>query len=99
MFYAFGVNQYNLNNKACQENNDCVHAEVDCVSRLKKSEKINPICLIVFRTNNQGNKLLNAKPCTNCIKTINFTLKSKNYRLKKLCYSDENGEICVYSDD
>jgi hypothetical protein len=86
VFYAFGHNQYNLNNKACKENNDCVHAEVDCVSRLKKSEKINPISLIVFRTNNKGDKLLNAKPCINCI-------------LKKLCYSDEHGEICVYSDD
>jgi deoxycytidylate deaminase len=95
VFYAFGHNQYNMNNKACKENNDCVHAEVDCVSRLKKSEKINPISLIVFRTNNSGTKLMNAKPCANCIKTINFTLKSKNYRLKKLCYSDENGEICV----
>lgn len=89
-----------MNNKAyLEENNDCVHAEVDCVSRLKKSEKINSISLIVFRTNNQGTKLMNAKPCINCIKTINFTLKSKNYRLKKLCYSDEHGELCVYSDD
>jgi hypothetical protein len=69
-----------MNNKACKENNDCVHTEVACVSRQKKSEKINPISLIsiiVFRTNNEGDKLLNAKPCINCIKTINFTLKSK----------------------
>lgn len=42
-----------MNNKD-KENNDCVHAEVDCVSRLKKSEKINHISLIVFRTNNKG---------------------------------------------
>jgi hypothetical protein len=99
VFYAFGVNQYNMNNKASKENNDCVHAEVDCVSRLKNSDKINHISLIVFRTNNKGDKLMNAKPCVNCIKAINFTLKSKNYRLKKLCYSDENGEICVYCDE
>ncbi len=87
-----------MNNKASKENNDCVHAEVDCVSRLKKSGKINHISLIVFRTNNSGTKLMNAKPCQSCVKTINITLKSKNYRLKKLCYSDENGEICVYCD-
>ena len=43
MFYAFGHNQYNMNNKASKENKDCIHAEVDCVNRLKKSEKINPI--------------------------------------------------------
>jgi len=88
-----------MNNKASKENNDCVHAEVDCVSRLKKSGKINHISLIVFRTNNKGDKLMNAKPCQNCVRTINFTLKSKNYILKKLCYSDEHGELCVYSDE
>jgi hypothetical protein len=95
VFYAFGHNQYNLNNRASQENKDCIHAEVDCVSRLKNSEKPCPINLIVFRTNNKGDKLMNAKPCKCCLKTIDFTLKRKNYKLKKLCYSDENGDICV----
>ena len=76
-------------------NKDCVHAEVDCVLRLKKSEKISPINLIVFRTNNKGDKLLMAKPCDKCLQTIDFTLKKKNYRLKKLWYSDENGKILI----
>ena len=66
-----------MNDKACKENNDCVHIEVDCVSCQKKSEKINPISLIVFLTNNKGNKVL-----YKLYKTINFTLKSKNYRLR-----------------
>mgnify|MGYP001457848675 CR=1 FL=1 len=34
-----------------------------------------------------------AKPCNNCINSINFTLKNKNYLLKKLYYTDENGNI------
>lgn len=93
MFYAFGHNQYNINYKACENNNDCIHAEVDCVFKLKKSEKPSPINILVFRTNNQGDKKMMAKPCENCLKTINFTLKRKNYKLKKLCYTDENGEI------
>ena len=84
-----------MNNKASKENKDNIHAEVDCVNRLKKSEKPYPINLIVFRTNNKGDKLMNAKPCECCIKAIDFTLKRKNYKLKKLCYSNENGEICV----
>jgi hypothetical protein len=84
-----------MNNKACKENKDNIHAEVDCVNRLKKSEKLCHINLIVFRTNNKGDKLMNAKPCECCIKTINFTLKRKNYKLKKLCYSDINGNICI----
>tara|TARA_B100000900_G_scaffold415334_1_gene444839 strand:- start:734 stop:1024 length:291 start_codon:yes stop_codon:yes gene_type:complete len=96
VFYAFGHNQYNLNNKASEENKDCIHAEVDCVNRLKKSEKTSHINLLVFRTNNNGDKLMNAKPCENCLKTIDFTLKRKNYKLKKLCYSDINGNICQY---
>ena len=97
VFYAFGHNQYNLNNKASKENKDNIHAEVDCVNRLKKSEKRAHINLIVFRTNNAGDKLMNAKPCECCLKTIDFTLKQKNYKLKKLCYSDENGKIVILS--
>jgi len=34
-----------------------------------------------------------AKPCKNCLHTIDFTLKKKNYNLKKLIYSDENGNL------
>ena len=93
MFYAFEHNQYNLNNKASKENKDCIHAEVDCVYRLKKSEKPCPINLMVFRTNNKGDKLMNAKPCKNCLNTINFTLQKKNYILKKIYYTNENGNI------
>lgn len=81
-----------MNNKS-EKNHDCIHAEDDCVSRLKKSEKCQPINLVVFRTNNKGDKLMMAKPCQNCMKTIDFTLKKKNYRLKKLIYTDENGEF------
>ena len=93
MFYAFGHNQYNLNNKKSNICYDCIHAEVDCVQRLKKSQKKCPINLIVFRTNNKGDKLMMAKPCENCLNTIDFTLKKKNYKLKKLIYSDENGNL------
>jgi len=63
------------------------------VQRLKKSQKKCPINLIVFRTNNKGDKLMMAKPCKNCLHTIDFTLKKKNYNLKKLIYSDENGNL------
>ena len=77
-------------NKASEFNKDCIHAEVDCVNRLKKSEKCKNICIVVFRTNNNGDKLLNAKPCNNCLKTIDFTLKSKNYKLKNIYYSNDN---------
>lgn len=80
-------------NKKSDISSDCVHAEVDCVQRLKKSHKKCPINLIVFRTNNKGDKLMMAKPCLNCLNTIDFTLKKKNYALKKIIYTDDVGNL------
>lgn len=93
VFYAFGHNQYNISNKACCNNNDSIHAEVDCVQRLKKCHKIKEVTIIVFRTNKNGSNLLNSKPCDNCINTINSTLKFKNYKLKKIWYTNKNGKF------
>ena len=93
VFYAFGHNQYNISNKACCNNNDSIHAEVDCVQRLKKCHKIKEISIIVFRTNKSGSSLLNSKPCDNCIKTINSILIYKNYKLKNIWYTNENGKF------
>lgn len=80
-------------NKKSNSCHDCVHAEVDCVQRLKKSKKISSINIIIFRTNNNGDKLMMAKPCHNCLYTIDFILKKKNYKLKKIIYSDVNGNF------
>tara|TARA_B110000444_G_scaffold42817_4_gene38727 strand:+ start:19648 stop:19902 length:255 start_codon:yes stop_codon:yes gene_type:complete len=80
-------------NKKSDNCSDCVHAEVDCVERLKKSEKKTSINLIVFRTNNKGDKLMMAKPCENCMRVIDFTLKKKNYKLKKIIYTNEDGDF------
>ena len=66
---------------------------MDCVKKLKKSEKIVSINLIVFRTNNKGDSLLMSKPCQNCINTINSTLKYKNYKIKKFWYTNEKGQF------
>lgn len=82
-----------MNNSASEYNKDNIHAEVDCVSKLKKSEKLAPINLIIFRTNNNADSLLMSKPCSQCVKTIHRTLKYKNYNLKKIWYTDSNGEF------
>ena len=34
-----------------------------------------------------------AKPCENCLNTIDFTLKRKNYKLKKIIYIDDDGNL------
>ena len=97
MFYAFGYNQYNICEKASCQDCDSIHAEVDCVLKLKKVEKPKSINLCVFRTNNKGNALMMAKPCDNCIQAINYNLKKKNYVLKKLLYTDEEGKLIRHS--
>jgi len=34
-----------------------------------------------------------AKPCSHCVKTIHSTLKYKNYKLKKIWYTNEEGDF------
>lgn len=93
MFYAFGINHYNIRNSASNKCNDSLHAEVDCVNRLKKQEKRTKINIIVFRTNNSGDCYMMAKPCRNCLIAIDKTLERKNYILKKLYYTDNNNFV------
>jgi|TARA_B100000524_G_C23634537_1_gene364416 uncharacterized protein (UPF0333 family) len=90
MFYAYGINRYNIDLKF-----STIHAEMEAVNSLRKSEKNVSIKMIVFRVNNSGTKLCMAKPCDNCVKGIRRTLRKKNYRLKgnKCFYTNEDGEI------
>lgn len=63
------------------------------MKKLKKCEKLTNVNLIVFRTNNSASSLLMSKPCKKCINCINKTLEYKNYKLKKLWYTDSNGSF------
>ena len=89
-FDIFGINHYNIDTKFNSR-----HAEVDAVTKLKYTEKQKQITMLVFRTNNKGDKLLMAKPCKNCVREIRRTLKFKNYKLKanKCYYTDEEGNF------
>ena len=90
MFYAYGVNQYNIDFKFTS-----IHAEIDAVSKLKPSEKRKEVKMVVFRVNNSGSKLCMAKPCCNCIKGIKHAFNRKNYKLKanKCWYTNETGDF------
>jgi hypothetical protein len=90
VFYAYGYNQYNIDLKF-----KSIHAEVDAINKLKKSEKPCKINIVVFRVNNSGSELLMAKPCNNCINYIKKELSYKNYKLNKCYYTNENGEYIV----
>lgn len=77
-------------------NKDSIHAEVDCVKKIKRSHKLSPINIIIFRTNNKGDRLSMSKPCQHCINTIYSELKYKNYKLKKIWYTNELGNFIKY---
>jgi len=93
VFYSTGMNHYEINN-----NHDTIHAEVDSImnlpiNRKKKKIKIN---MMVSRTNPKGNRLMMAKPCDCCLKYIHTNLPKKGYKLNKIYYTDEVGEInCI----
>ena len=71
-----------------------VHAEENTVNKLKVSEKNKPIDIVVFRTNKNGSSLLMAKSCNNCKRIMNKILISKNWKPRKLIFTDDNGQLC-----
>jgi|TARA_B100001093_G_C26487632_1_gene867616 cytidine deaminase len=87
IFYAVGVNQYNIDGKYSS-----LHAEVDAVNKLKKSEKNKRVNMIVFRVNKQGDICM-SKPCINCMKVIKKELKRKNYKCPIIYYTEQDGSI------
>ena len=94
---SIGFNKYNTDNRTAAEHPNNVHAEVDACMKLKfnqNPEKRKKVYLIVFRSNPKKNRLLMAKPCNNCIKTMNYLIHKKGYILKGVFYTDDNGNIC-----
>lgn len=94
---SIGYNKYNIDNKTSLVQPNNVHAEVDACMKLrynKNPEKKKKVNLIVFRSNPKKNRLLMAKPCNNCIRTMYYLIEKKGYILKGVFYTDENGSIC-----
>ena len=88
MFYVSGINKYNIGN-----NYKTIHAEEDAIRKLKYSKVRCKVEILVFRTNKMGNKLMNSKPCENCIKCIMRNIALKNYNVSKIYYTNDDGEI------
>ena len=90
VFYSNGINYYEIN-----KNHDTLHAEVDSIMNLpvnKKKKKIK-VNMFVSRTNPKGNRLMMAKCCDSCLKYIHTNLPKKGYKLNKIYYTNEEGEI------
>ena len=90
------MNLYNtdLNCKFKKRFPQVIHAEENTVHKLKISEKNKPIDIVVFRTNKNGTSLLMAKSCDNCKSIMNKILVSKNWKPRKLIFTDDNGQLC-----
>jgi len=67
---------------------EALHAEQHAIMRVPNKELLNGASLLVIRINRNG-KLTNARPCKNCMKTINY------FKISNIYYSNENGEIVM----
>ncbi len=91
VFYAVGINQYDIDGKGAS-----LHAEMDAVQKLKDMSRIKKtptkIIAIVFRVNNAGTRIMMAKPCCHCIAGMKRALERKNYKLHKGWYTTDAGK-------
>jgi hypothetical protein len=53
---------------------------------------LNNIDIVVVRLKNNGT-YGNSKPCAACLNKLNMCAPVKGYRIRRIYYSDENGEI------
>ena len=67
---------------------EALHAEQHAIMRVPNKELLNGASLLVIRINRNG-KLTNARPCKNCMRTINY------FKISNIYYSNENGEIVM----
>ena len=93
MFYEIGYNKYNINLRSLSTHPKTVHAEIDVCMKMRCTKKVKKVNLLVVRTNPAGTKLLMAKPCNHCIINSKRILNSKGYKLNKIIYSNEEGEL------
>lgn len=69
-----------------------LHAEMDLLRKLKKSNHLKSESLIVIRLG-EGGCLRNSKPCFKCIQHIVRLNKKKITNIKNIYYSGDEGEI------
>ena len=94
VFYAKGINYYNVDNNLLKTR----HSEVDAVQKLKPNSikfknNFKELNLLVIRTNKQGSNLLLSKPCNNCIKYIKKYSKLKGYKINKIYFINNLNQL------
>lgn len=71
------------------------HAEINALKKLKprdKTKKLRGIDLVVVKVNKSG-KLLNSKPCADCIEKMDRIPSTFGYYINRIFYSTAEGTI------
>ena len=88
VFYAFGFNQYNVDN-----NFSSIHAEHHAVNKIKFSEKRKKVNVIIFRVSKNGRDVMLGAPCENCRRHLRIGKKAKGYKIHKVYYTTNVGDV------
>lgn len=83
-----GINHYN------GRQYKSIHEEKTAIDKLPKTKKKVHINILVIRVNISG-KVVNSKPCDQCLKYMKCTLPKRNYILKNIYWSNDDGTITV----
>jgi len=65
---------------------------IDKLKIREKNKKLYEVNMMVIRVNNSG-KLCSSQPCHKCVDYMKVNAVKKGYRIKKIYYSNSNGEI------
>ena len=100
MFYSIGMNQYGVSKRLNNQNYyDSLHAEINALEKLpiNRKNKMIKINVFVFRISRSKKKnLMLAKPCKNCYKSLYSISKQKNYKIKNIYFTNNQGIIEKY---
>jgi hypothetical protein len=71
-----------------------IHAEEDLIRRLpfrRRSRKLKAIDIVVVQVKTL--RYANSRPCASCIHMMQVCAPTKGYVVRRIYYSDENGEM------
>ena len=86
-----GINEYNVNGIKT------IHAEINAINKIKKSNNNRKVIMVVYRTNKTGSNLLCSRPCLHCLKQSFIQLYKKNYCIYRFYFFNESNKLEYYT--
>ena len=80
-------------------NHYTIHSEIDAINKLRnkssfcKKNRFKNVDLLVIKISKTGSHLGLSKPCNHCIAGISNIPIKYGFKIKKILYSDQNGNI------